>query len=334
MIHSFRYLTLESLEDEDKRMERNESEYLPQNIHLSNKGKQDLFGEWMDSIKHLDAYVINKLTDMENNDEGMDYMDEDPLVLMLRKEGTRWEPLAIIEATIELKNWAWEGVAHPMEDSMWKIKIVKPVTLVKKIKILELVTLAKNIVFIPIKFVSGSIIIPIKSVCDSISVESISVEFVKSVKSVENFFHNNMISDSFYLLALNVFISEIGKETLNNKELKQGHLEPIKEETQPINLETDDEPKMIQMGNTLTTFEKDALVALLRYRTSIRSSTGVTPYSLVYGMKVVLPIEMGVRSLRTVLESEIPKVDWLQSKYDQLCMLDEKRLKALYHIQG
>ena len=231
MIHSFRYLTLESLEDEDKIMESNESEYLPQNIHLSNRGKQDLFGEWMDSIKHLDAYVINKLTDMENNDEGMDYMDEDPLVLMLRKEGTHWEPLAIIETTIELKNWAWEGVAHPMEDSMWKIKIVKPVTLVKKIKILELVTLAKNIVFIPIKFVSASIIIPIKSVCDSISVESISIEFVKSVKSVENFFHNNMISDSFYLLALNVFISEIGKETLNNKELKQGHLEPIKEET-------------------------------------------------------------------------------------------------------
>ena len=51
-------------------------------------------------------------------------------------------------------------------------------------------------------------------------------------------------------------------------------------------------------------------------------------------MEAVLPIEMGVRSLRTVLESEIPKVDRLQSKYDQLCMLNEKRLKALYHIQG
>ena len=51
-------------------------------------------------------------------------------------------------------------------------------------------------------------------------------------------------------------------------------------------------------------------------------------------MKVVLPIEMGVCSLRTVLESEIPEANWLQSKYDQLCMLDEKRLKALYHIQG
>ena len=51
-------------------------------------------------------------------------------------------------------------------------------------------------------------------------------------------------------------------------------------------------------------------------------------------MEAVLPIEMGVHSLRTVLESEIPEVDWLQSRYDQLCMLDEKILKALYHTQG
>ena len=45
--------------------------------------------------------------------------------------------------------------------------------------------------------------------------------------------------------------------------LFQGHVEPIKEETQPINLGTDDAPKMIQVGNTLTTSEKDPLVALL-----------------------------------------------------------------------
>jgi len=51
-------------------------------------------------------------------------------------------------------------------------------------------------------------------------------------------------------------------------------------------------------------------------------------------MEAVLPIEMDVHSLRTVLESEIPEVDWLQSRYDQLCMLDEKRLKVLCHIQG
>ena len=43
---------------------------------------------------------------------------------------------------------------------------------------------------------------------------------------------------------------------------------------------------------------------------------------------------MGVHSLRTILESEIPEVDWLQSRYDQLCIMDEKRLKTLNHIQG
>ncbi|XP_075633627.1 uncharacterized protein LOC142606110 [Castanea sativa] len=73
--------------------------------------------------------------------------------------------------------------------------------------------------------------------------------------------------------------------------------------------------------------------ALWGYRISIQSSTRATPYSLVYGMEVVLPIEMGVRLLRIVLESEILEADWLQSRYNQLCMLDEKRLKALYHIQ-
>ena len=65
MIHTFRNLTLESLEGEDEKMEGNESEYLSQYIHPSNKGKQDLFCEWMDSIKRLDAYVTKKPTDME-----------------------------------------------------------------------------------------------------------------------------------------------------------------------------------------------------------------------------------------------------------------------------
>ena len=103
MIHSFKNLTLESLEGKDEGMEGNELEYLPQYIHQSNKGKQDLFGEWMDSIEHLDAYVSDKPIDMEIDGEGIDYMDEDLMVLMLKEEGTYWEPPAIVEAIIELK---------------------------------------------------------------------------------------------------------------------------------------------------------------------------------------------------------------------------------------
>ena len=106
MVHSLRILTLENFEGNDENMEGNESEYLPQYTHSSNKGKQDLFGKWMDSIEHLDTFMIDKPTDMEIDNEDMDYMDEDPPILMLREEGTSWEMPAIIKATTKLKNWA------------------------------------------------------------------------------------------------------------------------------------------------------------------------------------------------------------------------------------
>ena len=100
---------------------------------------------------------------------------------------------------------------------------IKSATFAKKIKTTELVTLAKNVVFVLIESIFASVFIPVKSVCDSFPIES-----VESVEFVKNSFPFNMISDSAYLLALNVFIFEIGKEALNNKELKHGYLEPIK----------------------------------------------------------------------------------------------------------
>ena len=108
---------------------------------------------------------------------------------------------------------------------------VKSVTFAWKIKTAEPVTLAKNIVSVPIEFISTSTSILVKSVCDSFLVKPDLVKSNESIEFVENSFPFNIISDSAYLLALNVYIFEIGKETLNNKESKHGHLEPIKEET-------------------------------------------------------------------------------------------------------
>ena len=42
--------------------------------------------------------------------------------------------------------------------------------------------------------------------------------------------------------------------------------------------------------------------ALWAYRTSFRTSIGATPYSLVYGMEAVLPVETEMGSLRVALE--------------------------------
>ena len=38
--------------------------------------------------------------------------------------------------------------------------------------------------------------------------------------------------------------------------------------------------------------------ALWAYRTSVRTSTGATPYSLAYGMEAVLPVEVEIPLLQ------------------------------------
>ncbi|PKI78934.1 hypothetical protein CRG98_000668 [Punica granatum] len=73
--------------------------------------------------------------------------------------------------------------------------------------------------------------------------------------------------------------------------------------------------------------------ALLAYRTSIRTSTGATSYSLVYGMEVVLPIEVEIPSMRILAEAELAEAEWAKQRYEQLNLIDEKRLKALCHGQ-
>ncbi|XP_070003248.1 uncharacterized protein [Nicotiana sylvestris] len=45
--------------------------------------------------------------------------------------------------------------------------------------------------------------------------------------------------------------------------------------------------------------------SLLGYCTTVRTSTGVTPYMLVYGTKVLIPAEVEVLSLRIIQEAEL-----------------------------
>ena len=56
--------------------------------------------------------------------------------------------------------------------------------------------------------------------------------------------------------------------------------------------------------------------ALWAYRTSFRTSTGATPYSLVYGMEAALPDEIEMGSLRVTLKQQISKTEWAQSLFD------------------
>ncbi|RVW98361.1 hypothetical protein CK203_034255 [Vitis vinifera] len=56
--------------------------------------------------------------------------------------------------------------------------------------------------------------------------------------------------------------------------------------------------------------------ALWAYRTSFRTSTGATPYLLVYGMEAVLPVEIENGFVEVALEQQIPEADWAQVRFD------------------
>ena len=71
--------------------------------------------------------------------------------------------------------------------------------------------------------------------------------------------------------------------------------------------------------------------ALHAYRTGVRISIGATPYSLVYGMEIVLPIEVEIPSLRVLKKVELEKAEWIQARYEQLNLIEEKRMKAICH---
>ena len=60
-------------------------------------------------------------------------------------------------------------------------------------------------------------------------------------------------------------------------------------------------------------------------------STGATPYSLVYGTEAVLPFEVEIPSQRILVESGLEESEWAQTRYDQLNLIEGKRLTAMSH---
>ncbi|XP_047259402.1 uncharacterized protein LOC124891880 [Capsicum annuum] len=73
--------------------------------------------------------------------------------------------------------------------------------------------------------------------------------------------------------------------------------------------------------------------ALLGYRTTIRTSTGETPYMLVYGSEAVIPAEVEIPLLRVIQEVGLDDAKWIRSRIEKLMLIDEKRLDAVCHGQ-
>src|SRR5262249_26981883 len=72
---------------------------------------------------------------------------------------------------------------------------------------------------------------------------------------------------------------------------------------------------------------------LWAYRTSVRTPTGQTPYSLTFGMEPVLPYEILVPSLRVQLDQDLDIETHREALLAQLELLDERSMMPADHAQ-
>jgi hypothetical protein len=73
--------------------------------------------------------------------------------------------------------------------------------------------------------------------------------------------------------------------------------------------------------------------ALWAYRTTFRTPTQATPYSLVYGVEAVLPLECQIPSLRIAIQEGLSNEDNVRLRLEELEALDEKRLEAQQRLE-
>jgi len=72
--------------------------------------------------------------------------------------------------------------------------------------------------------------------------------------------------------------------------------------------------------------------ALWAYRTTARTATGCTPYNLVFGSEVVLPVEVQLPSLRVAMQFTDPYEN-TQVRLAELEALDERQLMAQQRLE-
>ena len=67
---------------------------------------------------------------------------------------------------------------------------------------------------------------------------------------------------------------------------------------------------LVKMTDTYKDWHEYLPFALCTYHTSVRTSMGATSYSLVYGMEVVLFVEVKIPSFKILSQKKLSKAKW------------------------
>ncbi|KAM2359444.1 hypothetical protein ACFX1X_008155 [Malus domestica] len=87
------------------------------------------------------------------------------------------------------------------------------------------------------------------------------------------------------------------------------------------------------IGRTKRDWHERISEALWAYRTTHRTPTQATPYSLVYGVEAVLPLESQIPSLRMAIQEGLTDEENAKLRLQELESLDERRLEAQQHLE-
>ncbi|KAA3467560.1 receptor-like protein 12 [Gossypium australe] len=68
-----------------------------------------------------------------------------------------------------------------------------------------------------------------------------------------------------------------------------------------------------KMTETYRGWNEKLPFAIYTYQTSVRTSTRATPFSLVYRMEAILPIEVEIPSLWVLAKLKLDEAEWIQS---------------------
>ncbi|KAM1116394.1 hypothetical protein ACFX1X_007029 [Malus domestica] len=87
------------------------------------------------------------------------------------------------------------------------------------------------------------------------------------------------------------------------------------------------------IGRTKRDWHERISEALWVYRMTHKTPTQTTPYSLVYGMEAVLPLESQIPSLRMAIQEGLTDEENAKLRLQELETLDERRLEAQQHLE-
>ena len=76
------------------------------------------------------------------------------------------------------------------------------------------------------------------------------------------------------------------------------------------------------------------LESLWAYRTTTRTPTGMTPYSLVYGGEAVLPLEVQIASLRVAIQEKLTEDEAAKLHLRELDNLEDEAASRAAKLRG